>query len=445
MKKLLFRMPENVQRKINWRLRRLKEIRTYNGMKRQLNCFSEMDVEQQKQWIFKRVHAAAVLAQQENPFYRHLYSESGVDLKKITSFEDLKKIPIVTKEMLRHAENKWRQPIAGCHLGNTGGTSGSPLKFCLTRSMGVREHFYMDTIWKRIGCTRKHTRAVFRGLNLGSRPWIYVPGSDAYFINSYRPLSETAPYLESFFATHKVEYLHGYPSLIYFFSKELLNNRYQNLRENILRYLKGILLSSEYPAPQYREIIEKIFPVPTISWYGHSEVVILAAENKPKFIYEPFQSYGFCEAVASKDGTIHLVGTAYDNPYSPFIRYDTGDSIMPVYTENGLLRSFRIHHGRLGEFVKDRKGHSISLTAFIFGRHHEAFGQADFIQVSQKCPGQVKLHVTTRHNVLPEQILQWFDLSNIDMEFDIERRKQPVYAPSGKVPLLIQNKDLELQ
>jgi phenylacetate-CoA ligase len=207
--------------------------------------------------------------------------------------------------------------------------------------------------------------------------------------------------------------------------------------------LKGILLGSEYPAPPYRSVIEKAFPVPTISWYGHSEMTVLAGENGTPLVYEPFHSYGFCEAVPSPDGQMHLVGTCYDNFASPFIRYDTGDSIAPEQVENGLLASFRIQNGRLGEFVLDQTGHPVSLTALIFGRHHKAFESAEFIQISQDRPGHAILHVTTRTLGTADQMMKRFDLGNINMTFDIECREQPVRTERGKIPLLITEKQLK--
>ena len=437
MKGLFYKMPVAVQRKMGWRLR---DLQTWSGRRNQralFEQFNRLSPEGKKKWVFDQVRVVALFAQRNNPFYNRYYREKGFDAADMRSFEDLKEIPVVTKELLRAAGDEWLQPLPGQLFGNTGGTSGNPLKFCLSRTQGIRERFYMSQIWSRIGCSFKHTRAVFRGLNLGNRSWVYNPEADAYFINMYRSLDETAGEIEAFFSTQRVEYLHGYPSTIYAFASNCLREENMGLQQNVRRHLRGVLLGSEYPAPQYREVIEKAFSVPTISWYGHSEKVILAAENGLPFTYEPFHSYGFCEAVPFEDGNMHLVGTCYDNMASPFIRYDTGDSIEPEQIENGLLASFRVENGRLGEFVIDQNNHPVSLTAFVFGRHHKVFEHAEFIQISQDRPGHALLHVTTRHPIPAEQLTQWFDLTNVDMKFDIKCREQPVRTRQGKIPLLI--------
>ena len=38
----------------------------------------------------------------------------------------------------------------------------------------------------------------------------------------------------------------------------------------------------------------------------------------------------------------------------------------------GLVKEFAIKEGRSGDFIEDRNGKKIPLTALIFGRHHKA-------------------------------------------------------------------------
>ena len=66
--------------------------------------------------------------------------------------------------------------------------------------------------------------------------------------------------------------------------------------------LKGAFLGSEYPHKQYREVIEDVFDIDTISWYGHTERAVLAYEKHEQFVYEPFLSYGFSEAIKNEEG-----------------------------------------------------------------------------------------------------------------------------------------------
>lgn len=442
LKNIFFKLPSKIQRVLGWRMRNLQTLSPRLCHRASFRKFGQFSTEEKKQWIFEQTRSITLHAQLNNPFYSWYYKEAGFDSATLRGFKDLKQIPIVTKEILRSSKKKWLQPKPGQDFGNTGGTSGSPLIFCMTKDQKNRESFYMSQIWQRIGCSPKHTRAVFRGRNLGNAPWTFYPPADAFFINTYRPLDEIASEINYFFNTHRVEFLHGYPSLLYYFANKCLKSEYKNLRQSVNRHLKGILLGSEYPAPHYREVIKKAFPVPSISWYGHSEMAVLAAENGSPYLYEPMHSYGFCEGVPLADGDTHLVGTSYDNWNSPFIRYDIGDSIEPIRVDEDLLFSFRIKNGRLGEFILDRTGHQISLTSLIFGRHHKAFENVEFIQISQDVPGHAVLHVTNRKPVSAKQVAEWFDLSNINMDFDINCREKPVRTERGKIPLLISERDV---
>src|SRR5690606_2531494 len=120
------------------------------------------------------------------------------------------------------------------------------------------------------------------------------------------------------------------------------------------RNLKGVFFGSEYPHSHYRNIIEEVFDVKTISWYGHTERAILAYEKREKFKYDPFLSYGYTEAKKVDDENYELIGTSYYNFASPLIRYNTKDIISDVESDNGILRSFKVTKGREGEFVVDK-------------------------------------------------------------------------------------------
>jgi phenylacetate-CoA ligase len=437
LKSIVSRFPARLHRRLNWRLRKLTFAPTVYRLNRRWTTFTRMGEDERRQWLLGEVRAIACYAQKNNPFYREFYRQQGFDAHALTAFEELASIPVVSKDLLRDAGPDWRQPGGRSALENTGGTSGNPLQFCTGRHIWVKEDFHIDKIWRRIGCSRRHSRAVFRGVNLGRAPWVYRPGDDAFYINTYRSYSETAHDLHRLFVGRKIEFLHGYPSAIYQFALHCLEEKFVDLRRAVTRSLRGVLLGSEYPAPQYRTVIEETFQVRTLSWYGHSEKAVLAGETYQQGVYEPLQTYGYAEAVENAAGSYSLVGTSFDNPWSPFIRYDTGDSIEPVEQDRGLLLSFRIASGRVGEFVLDRNGTPISLTALVFGRHHKGFDRAEFIQISQNQPGAATFHVTVRNSRTSAELAEWFDTRDVAIDFTFESRKRPWRTPQGKVALLI--------
>jgi phenylacetate-CoA ligase len=296
----------------------------------------------------------------------------------------------------------------------------------------------MHQIWQGLGYRPSHLKLTFRGKNLGDKVIRYNPVHNEYSVNAYADLTRTADAIYQLALKRAIFFLHGYPSSIYRFA-EYCGREHKDLAELLNRSLKGVLFASEFPAPVYRGRIEQVFPVPTVSWYGHSEMAVLAYERKQPFVYEPFQTYGYCEAVPTADGnSFRLIGTSYHNAASPFIRYDTGDLIRPNF-QDGLLRSFEIAEGRIGDFITDGKGNQISLTALIFGRHHSIFSKARFMQVCQEKPGEATILLNLRDGLSAADI-NWereFDASSLSMNLKYRVIPKPVQTATGKIPLLV--------
>lgn len=416
--------------------------RLHREQRRRYEGYNVLDLDNKKNWIFNKVKAIATHAQLKNLFYKEFYYTHDFDANSLRDYADLQRIPIVTKDILRASKDKWLPSSTEGFRGNTGGTSGNPLSFFFSRYELVKENFYIFKLFERIGCSEKDARLVFRGLShLGDHASLYHPESDAFLINVYKPFSEIAEGIATLVTEKRIDFLHGYPSAIYQFARNCSAEEYSELRRNIAINLKGVLLGSEYPAPIYRNTITETFGVPTISWYGHSERVILAAEQSEPYVYYPFNSYGWCEAVPIGDLDNNLVGTNYDNYLTPFIRYDTGDSVEVVESFDKLLHSFRILNGRTGEYIYDRNSHPVSLTAFVFGRHHSAFDVVDFVQISQSKPGTAVLHLTCHTELENLELTQLFDLKNIDVEFTLRMRLMPYRTLAGKTPLLIPSQE----
>ena len=422
--RLLARVP------FSWRLGPV-----YANTQRDIESFSRLATAEKKAEIARRFVSFLKHVRDHNAFYGDLYARSGLEPGSVAAFEDVEKVPIVTKNDLRAVDLEARSSRgAGRILTNTGGSSGQPLHFYLDRHAFAREWAHMRFIWAKIGYETTDLKLTFRGKNLGDRPLKYNAVYNEYYVNAYAPPLAQAEAVGRI--AKDIRVVHGYPSSIYEFVRYCAQENPRVL-DPLRANLKGVLLASEYPAPVYRDLIEQELGAPTISWYGHSEMTILAYEVE-KFVYAPFQTYGYCEAVPDGAGRHHLVGTSYYNLASPFIRYDTEDLISPEFDE-GLLTRFRIESGRVGEFVEDANGSRISLTALIFGRHHEVFGKASFIQIRQEKPGKATIIVTIPEDleVREDEIRAGFDDTNVAIDFDFETRHEPIRTPTGKVPLLV--------
>ncbi len=116
------------------------------------------------------------------------------------------------------------------------------------------------------------------------------------------------------------------------------------------------------------------------------------------------------------------------------------------------MTELAIKEGRSGDFIEDRNGKKISLTALMFVRHHKAFDFADYIQINQFKPGKATLYITMKsylgrvgQTCSPKMDTRFdsgfpasfFDLSNIAIDFDFKIISKPIRTAMGKLKLRV--------
>jgi phenylacetate-CoA ligase len=289
----------------------------------------------------------------------------------------------------------------------------------------------MHYIWKLRGYHQNDLKITLRGKNLGNKTIIYNPVHNEFVFNTYIKVITYKAEVLNLFRKRQIKYIHGYPSSIYVFLNELEQILSKSEIEVIKTNLKSCFFGSEFPSPYITEYITNKWGLDYISWYGHSEMCILAYDNNKTNEYTPFLSYGYPEVENNR-----LIGTSFHNFDMPLIRYDTGDLINPITVEKGILKKFQISEGRCGDFILDKKGKQISLTSLVFGRHHNAFDFVDFIQVKQSMDGHIIFFLTVNDDKFIGS-KSCLDLSNVDIDFDIIIIPQPIRTKLGKVPLKI--------
>ena len=397
----------------------------------------EASPEEKRDFIFQRVRRVAEIAAREVPFYRDFYAENGFDVAELRSFEDLGKIPIVTKALLQEYElEKRSRKIAGRSATFTGGSSGEPFLFYSDKRQIGNEWAHMHWIWGRLGFGQADLKLSV-ALEPEAPPIFYNGLRHEVVLNIYfsREILSAA-FLNLPKRVRKIKYLRGYPSA---FSEFLSFCETENpavldaLREN----LRGTFLASEFPSPIFRETIERTTGKPTISWYGHAERAILAPERRRAGLYEPFQSYGFCETVRDADGFESLVGTAYWNFASPLIRYRVDDGVKVIEKEDGILKSFEILEGRIGDFLVDKNGEKFSITHLNLSCRRETWELVRCVQVEQRSPGAAIFWVTPRRETTSEELEKAFVFQNLALDCEFRVVEKPFRTKIGKTPLKI--------
>lgn len=407
---------------------------TYNRRVQDIAQYESLSLEGKQSFIFSRMKNIVRFAFENVSFYQDHYESCDFHPSQLKGFDDLKEIPIVSKSLLQGYDLEFRSALKeNRYIVNTGGSTGQPLSFyILPDSMG-HEWAHMHTVWRKFGYKTSDLKLTFVGRGDFKSPVEYDAVRHQLNVSIYEEFERTAWELKKSRCLSKVTFLHGYPSAIYEFA--LYCEKYdKELRDSLVRTLKGVFFGSEYPTEQWRDKIESVFSVDSVSWYGHTERAVLAYEKYAKYKYVPFQTYGYTEV----DEKHELVGTSYYNFASPLIRYNTEDQISEVEMDGGIMSQFVVSGGRKGEYIVDSENKRIPLTGFIYGRHHKLFDLCKYVQVRQRQMGKAEiLCVANDKGLATMDLSKLFDKGDVKIQLSFTLIEQPVKTISGKVKLLI--------
>ena len=410
-----------------------------------LNCFGglvygksyyqirkHLDDSDPEQLLLKIVNHAI----QNVPYYRNKYGQ--LNIKSIDDFKE--KIGFIDKnEVMAHWEDflvdniDWKK----VSVGTTGGTSGKPLKLVSPNDRYSWELAFMHKQWNKVGW-HYHIRGVLRNHNLNGRNYeinpvlreiIFDPNklNDDYVIIIYKTLKK-----------YNVKYITAYPSNAYQFCKLCAKH---NLS---LSFIKAFLCGSEGITPEQKVYFDQM-NIRILSWYGHSEKLILGStENSlDRFRIEP--NYGFCEVIDDNGNNVvkngdkgELVGTTFFNYYFPLIRYRTGDYTTFQSYNHGIVLSKIL--GRWDKsLIYKIDGTTTSLT--ILNLHGSFYEHIDGLQFIQEKIGYLKaIIIKGKDFTLEDETFFIHYLANAmggGQYVSIEYVDRLIFLPNGKfLPLI---------
>tara|TARA_B100000945_G_scaffold321117_1_gene333952 strand:- start:25 stop:1368 length:1344 start_codon:yes stop_codon:yes gene_type:complete len=413
---------------------RLGVAKSYTNSKKELYFYQKSSNEEKKYFIFKKFKKLVTHAYNNIPFYRNYYNENNFNINQFKNYDDIKKIPIVNKKILRSVKLNERSIYEfGAVKSNTGGTSGAPLDLYTPSIALGHELAHLEFIWSHINFKKTDLRLILVGRSDVKNYVEYDFLRHALVVDIYADHNLIFKKLDYFLKKSNIRYLHGYPSAIYDFCCKLFSLN-QSLYFKIKETLIGVIYNSEYPQEHMRNYIEKdIFNIKSQAFYGHTERCVLAYENSDEYYrYKAIQTYGYCEVAEN-----NLIGTSYNNFASPLIRYDTEDQVNETIYKQNILESFYMNNGRNSDYILDFKHKKIPLTGLIFGRHHSLFNYCDYIQIFQKNIGYATILYVLKKPISGFEPSSHFDESNIDMQFDYQEINKPIKTKNGKNLLLV--------
>lgn len=257
------------------------------------------------------------------PYYKERYQtfNSLSDFKKTVSFIDKDDVMNNWNDFI--SKDKSESKII---TGTTGGTSGKPLKLVIPKNRYIFELGTMYTMWENVGW-KGEIRAVLRNAKLNDDISFKVnPIKREYIFDGFRTSETYYNILYQTMKSHRIKFLHAYPSSAYQFAVFLKKNKYDT------SIFKAFLCGSEGLLQEHKLLIEKELNIKIYNWYGHSEKLVLGGYCKGSDAIHIEPTYGYFELVDEKGDLIvepnkkgEIVGTTLHNKYMPLIRYKTGD------------------------------------------------------------------------------------------------------------------------
>lgn len=310
------------------------------------------------------------------PYYREVFAREAFDPSGIDSIEALRRLPFLTKPVIRANAEQLKAEVHGpLSRYNTGGSSGEPLIFYIGKS---RKSHDVAAKWR---ATR------WWGVDIGD-PELVVWGSpvelgaqdrirqlrDALMRSHLLPAFEMSPAnLDRFVDTirrARPAMLFGYPSSLSLIAEHA---RKKGIAMDTLG-IKVAFVTSEKLYDEQRRIITDTFGCPVANGYGARDAGFIAHEcpsgslhiSAEDIIVETIRTDGSPTAPGEAG---EIVVTHMATEEFPFVRYRTGDvgvlSDAPCSCGRGLPVLAEVQ-GRTTDFVVARDGTIMHGLALIY-------------------------------------------------------------------------------
>ena len=422
-----------------YKLKRERFGKYYHEHLNFLKEFETYQREVQENYQFNELMKLIRYSMEHSIFYRELYK--GIDIEKFKSVNDLKELPIVTKEMLRQNINKVITiPIEEAVEFNTGGTTGKSLTVYFKKEDNQKRMATLDYFKLKHGFENmKMKRATFNGKHIIPPNqkekvfWRYNAAIRQMVYSSFHITEENIPYYIESLNKYKPDSIDGFISSIYDISSYI--ERYDVKLEF---KPKVIFPTSETVTQEYREVIERVFKCKLRDQYSSSEGAPFAWECEYGKLHYDI-STGVIENIENSDEVLVTSFTTYG---TPLIRYRIGDSM--IFEDNDILCECGLEtpliksiQGRTVDFLYSTNGAKINLgnIANIFKNIPNTIIKSQIIQDSLTHL-VVKIVVddnfNNQHtNMLIDEIKHKFGnnmKANIEIVEDISREKSGKYS-----------------
>lgn len=373
-------------------------------------------------------------AYDKSPFYNKLYTEANISKEDINSLDDIKKLPIITKEMVKqHANEILVTPKWKLIKNHTSGTTGTPMTVYEDWPSIWREQAYFYCYRKRCGFMYGQPLVSLRG-NLDKKDlYLKIHVSNTLYLSSYNINQKSVEIYYKKIREHNPIAIEGYPSSLYNLAILLKEN-------NLQLHIPLTFTSSESLLEHQRSLIEKQFNSQIYDHFGTTERTIRLSETLDHSGYFEDPGYSINEYLNDGEITTSLINESF-----PLIRYK-GDDIIERMQPNIEKDKISIKKilGRKSTCLigKDGTHYSGALLTRVF----KDIISIDYAQFIQNTQGKVTLNIVTNNNFsqndkikLDKIVHEQLGKNNFDIIINQIDKSQLIITQRGKFNYIINN------
>jgi phenylacetate-CoA ligase len=367
------KLRRNILLPIYWNhIRRLKTLNYYEKLRKsQWNTMEENRKIQRK-----KLYTLIKYANQSIPYYKRIIKEHNIEFSEGTIFDDIRKFPVLTKEIIRNHFNKLYKFRDNTYYRNTsGGSTGEAVIFFQDKQYlewaNATKRLFNEWAGRKPGEPMVKLWGSLRDIlqgGQGFKGYLRQKISGITILNSYK-MSERDMY------KHVKKINNVKPRLLLAFPNSI-DELARFIQEHHLSIYSppAIMTSGGLLYPEVRIRIEEVFRAPVFNRYGSREVGDIACNCEKNQGLHIIPNIHYIEILDNRDNEVkageagEIVITSLTNYSMPLIRYKIEDRGILSKEECSCGRGFPYLEkveGRVRSMFINKQGDLIESGVFI--------------------------------------------------------------------------------
>ncbi len=318
------------------------------------------------EWQNTQLHYFVKHAYEHTTYYRNLFDALSVNPDDIRCTEDLKQIPIITKDIINaHYDELIPDDLSSMkyRCSSSGGTTGKPMRYYCSEDVWGYVTAAKIYYWRKNHYSYGDDFIALGSSSLFSdKPSltrrIYDKIRHEHPLNCVNLTDNICEDYCNYIRSKQIRIIYGYAAAIYLLASYIDRKRYD------FSFINAVFATSENLPDHYRELIERVFHCRVMDCYGARDAGITAYEVNRGCYQVGYNVIAEVTNEISPD-TGSLVSTSFLNHCFPLIRYSFGDEAKLEAAPDGTEYNGQIIRrvlGRTSDVLRLENGHTLTAT-----------------------------------------------------------------------------------